>query len=252
LGGPAPRVPAWEDAAPSNVSATQTRRAPSPAPVPAPGAPASAGEPSRRLALVVLAVAAASLMVGAFLFVSMRPPPAAGPEPRAADPSASPIAAASPEPGSPVPSVPAASPSTVPETAAPQPLTSPVMAEPAAPSPRPVSPPSPQTGAGAAPDPGSGGDAARLARANDLYERGRYAAALAEARMVLRRNPGNAEARTLVEDAEAAVVVEERIKKAREALRQGDREKALQEAKAGLAVAPSDARLLALFKEATR
>ena len=101
-------------------------------------------------------------------------------------------------------------------------------------------------------EPRPGRDAARLEKAADLFERGRYAAALAEARAVLARNPGNAEARILVEDAEAAIVVEDRIKKAREALRKGDREKALQEARAGLAVAPSDARLLALFKEATR
>ena len=97
-----------------------------------------------------------------------------------------------------------------------------------------------------------GADAARLEKANDLFDRGRYTAALAEARAVLRRNPGNAQARALVEDAEAAVVVEEKIKKAREALRKGERETALQEVRAGLAVAPSDARLLALFKEATR
>jgi hypothetical protein len=101
-------------------------------------------------------------------------------------------------------------------------------------------------------EPRPGADAARLQKANDLFERGRYAAALAEARVVLRRNPGNAEARALVEDAEVAIVVEDRIKKAREALRKGDRETALQEARAGLSVAPSDARLLALFKEATR
>ena len=47
-------------------------------------------------------------------------------------------------------------------------------------------------------------------------------------------------------------MVEDRIKQAREALRKGDRETALQEVRAGLAVAPSDARLLALFEEATR
>jgi tetratricopeptide (TPR) repeat protein len=109
--------------------------------------------------------------------------------------------------------------------------------------------PAPETADGA---PRPGADAARLEKANDLFDRGRYAAALAEAKAVLRRSPGNAEARSLVEDAEVALVVEGRIKKAREALRRGDRDTALQEARAGLAVAPSDARLLELFKEATR
>src|SRR5439155_1640177 len=97
---------------------------------------------------------------------------------------------------------------------------------PAAASPAPVSasvrpPPAGEPNEAVAPPSRPGDDAARLERANDLFDRGRFAAALAEARAVLARNPGNAEARTLVEDAEAAVVAEDRIKKARDALRKG-------------------------------
>jgi hypothetical protein len=63
------------------------------------------------------------------------------------------------------------------------------------------------------------GAAARL-EANDLFDRGRFGR-LAEARRVAAQ-PGNAEARALVEDAEAAVV-EEHIKKARDAPGMTDR-----------------------------
>jgi hypothetical protein len=42
------------------------------------------------------------------------------------------------------------------------------------------------------------------------------------------------------------------VKKARAALADGDRESALDLAKRGLAVNPSEARLLALFREATQ
>src|SRR6185436_7431494 len=75
-----------------------------------------------------------------------------------------------------------------------------------------------------------------LDRAEELYGRGRYAAALAEAKAVLRREPGNADARSLVEDIEQDMVVETRLKQAREALRRGDREAALEQVRAGLAV----------------
>jgi tetratricopeptide (TPR) repeat protein len=83
-------------------------------------------------------------------------------------------------------------------------------------------------------------------------EKGRYAQAMAEARAVLAREPDNAEAKALVGDAEAALVIEECVKKARAALADGDRESALDLAKRGLAVNPSEARLLALFREATQ
>ncbi len=93
---------------------------------------------------------------------------------------------------------------------------------------------------------------AQLERAEDLYEKGRYAQAMAEAKAVLRREPRNARAKGLVEDAEVELVVENRIKEASAALKKGDKDAALDAVKAGLAVKPSDARLLNLWREATR
>jgi tetratricopeptide (TPR) repeat protein len=89
-----------------------------------------------------------------------------------------------------------------------------------------------------------------LERANALLEQGRYAGALAAAREALKLDAASAEARTIVEDAEAALLVESSIRKAQTALRSGARESALREIQAGLAVAPNDARLLALLKAA--
>jgi len=99
---------------------------------------------------------------------------------------------------------------------------------------------------------GGPASAGRLERASDLYESGHYAAALAEARAVLRREPANAQAKSLVEDIEVDMVVEQRLKQAREAMRRGDREGALAEVRAGLAVKSTDARLMSLFRELTR
>jgi eukaryotic-like serine/threonine-protein kinase len=93
---------------------------------------------------------------------------------------------------------------------------------------------------------------ARLDRANEHMEKGLYAQALAEAKAVLARDPNNAEAKALAGDAEAAIVIEECVKRARAALKAGDHETALAEAKKGLAVNPSEARLLGLFREATQ
>jgi general secretion pathway protein D len=93
---------------------------------------------------------------------------------------------------------------------------------------------------------------ARLDRANELFDRGRYQAAQNEARAVLAREPGNLEAKTLLEDAEVAIVVETRLKSAQAALKRGDRDTALAEVRAGLAANPSDARLMALFRELTQ
>ena len=92
----------------------------------------------------------------------------------------------------------------------------------------------------------------RLDRASDLYEKGRYAAALAEAKAVLRGEPDNREAKSLVEDIEADIVVASRLKQAQDAMRRGDREEALAQVRAGLAVKGNDGRLLGLFKELTQ
>jgi hypothetical protein len=99
---------------------------------------------------------------------------------------------------------------------------------------------------------GAAAAGARLERANDLYEKGRYAAALAEAQAVLRGEPGNREARSLVEDIEADIAVASRLKQAQDAMRRGDREEALAQVRAGLAVKSNDGRLLSLFKELTQ
>ncbi len=92
---------------------------------------------------------------------------------------------------------------------------------------------------------------ARLDRANDFMEKGRYAQALAEARAVLARDPNNPDARALAGDAEAAILIEECVRKARAALQAGDRDLALEEIKKGLAVNRHEGRLLALHREAT-
>jgi serine/threonine-protein kinase len=113
----------------------------------------------------------------------------------------------------------------------------------------PPMPEAPSTGAEpAAATPSEG----RLERANDHMEKGRYAQAMAEAKAVLARDPNNVDAQALVGDAEAALVIEECVMKARAALAAGDRETALDQAKRGLAVNPSEARLLGLFREATQ
>ncbi len=93
---------------------------------------------------------------------------------------------------------------------------------------------------------------ARLDRASDLYEKGRYAAALAEAKAVLRAEPDNREAKSLVEDIEADIAIASRLKQAQDAMRRGDREEALAQVRAGLAVKGNDGRLLSLFKELTQ
>ncbi|MBN2370207.1 MAG: protein kinase [Vicinamibacteria bacterium] len=93
---------------------------------------------------------------------------------------------------------------------------------------------------------------ASIARAEAFLTQGHYQRAMDEARAVLALDPYDTEARTLLEDAEAALVVESRLRKAREAMQLGDREAALEEVRAGLAVAPNDGRLLQLFRELTQ
>jgi serine/threonine-protein kinase len=95
-------------------------------------------------------------------------------------------------------------------------------------------------------------DNPRLERAEELFAKGRYASALAQAKAVLAREPRNAQAKTLVEDIEVEMVVEGCLDAARRHLDSGDRDAAIAEVRRGLAAKPSDARLLELFREATR
>jgi len=69
---------------------------------------------------------------------------------------------------------------------------------------------------------------------------------------VQRDDPGNEQAKVIAQDAELAMVVEEHIKSAREALDAGDRDRALQEIRKGGELAPNDRRLRELFEEAMR
>jgi hypothetical protein len=85
-----------------------------------------------------------------------------------------------------------------------------------------------------------------------LFAEGRFGAAANEAKAVLGREPGNTAARQLLEDAEVEVVVEKRLKEARQFLEVGDREGALDKVKLGLAAKKTDARLMALWRELTR
>jgi type IV secretory pathway VirB10-like protein len=152
------------------------------------------------------------------------------------------ISSATPTP----PLAPAAAPTARPAMPPPAPTPAAVPSAPASARPAPRETPAPVTTEPPVPADG------RVDRANDLLEQGRFAAALAEARSVLRRDPGNAEARMIAAEAEAATVVETRIRNAREALKRGDRDAALAEVRAGLAVSSNDARLLALFRELTQ
>ena len=153
----------------------------------------------------------------------------------------------------PLPAPTAGAPSVVPTATPPAAAASPSAMPVATPSPRRGAsavdvPPTPAPAAPATPTPALSPEA-RLQRAEELMEKGRYAQALAEARAVLAADPTNAQAIALAQDAEAAAVVEECLRNARAALDAGDRDKALAETRRGLEVSKSDARLLALFGE---
>ena len=211
---------------------------------PGPGAALSTPQPPARsnalwLGGGLLALGVAALVaVGYLLLAQARPrtEPAVG---AAALPAPAPT-------GSPAPNATAARPS--PSSAPARPLPPSALPS-AAPSAAPAAPRAePETPTPSAPAPGD----ARIDRANEHMEKGRYAQALAEARAVLARDPDHADAKALAGDAEAALVIEDCVKKARAALKAGDHEAALAEARKGLAVNPSDKRLLDLFREATQ
>jgi hypothetical protein len=221
---------------------------PAPAPLPTPSPAAGPGEiaapgatpaPSRTpVALAGALGLAAVALLGLAVFLVTRPGPSRP------SPSPSPVgtAAAIPVPEASATASPVGEGTGLPPTAVARPSPSPraAAATPAADAPLPPLPPvvSPAE--------------ARLDRANDYMEKGRYAQALAEAKGVLLREPGDAAAKELAQDAEAAILIEEALKKARAALKPGDRDGALTEIRRGLAVNPSEGRLLALFREATQ
>jgi serine/threonine-protein kinase len=182
------------------------------------------------LAAGALALGAAVLLALALFALRGRstPGPVSGPALSAAA-APSPPAGALPTPG---PTLPSATP----------PSSRPSAVAPALPSQPPVEPP-PRAPAPA----GASAD-----KAGALLEQGRYAAALGEARAVLQRDPANAEARTVAEEAEAALVIEGALRKAREALKRGDKEAALEQLKVGLAVNSNERRLLELWRQATQ
>jgi serine/threonine-protein kinase len=212
--------------------------------VPARPAPAAAPPPRSSRAPVAAAalLAFAAAAGGGWWYVQREQAPTS---PVAGGPAASATGAPAPDPTLAV--VPALAPAPILPAAA-EPAAPPVAEPSAEPSAAPPPPPSPRPSAPAAGAPPVD-VAARLARANDLYEAGRFNSALAEARAALRADPGNAEARSLVEDIEVDVTVEDHLKRARAALARGDREAARREVEEGLRVKPQDGRLTALRRE---
>jgi serine/threonine-protein kinase len=211
---------------------------------PPPPAPSRGPTPMRRSALAAGTGAAALVLVavtGAWLWLRPRAAPSPASSPPSSTPDSRPTAAALPAPPAtpavtpaPAPMVPAATPA-----AAPAPVGTPGPSTPVA-APAPAAPPTAAPGLDAE---------ARLARAEDFVQRGRWPDALAEARAVLEIQPRNARATALAQQAEAEMVIDECLRNARSALQEGDRERALQEVRRGFLVRRNDPRLLAMHRE---
>ncbi len=223
-------------------------------------------EPAGGMAGLVAAIVVSALAAGAAIWwwqgrrepfavplasASIGPLPAVSPPGASAEPTPEPSASDAPI----TPETPAAAPTTAPSAlpSAP-PATSlaaiaPSAPAPSMPNPSPSARPSPQ------PRPSSTGPVdvqSRLDRAERLFESGHLGAALAEARAVLREDPGNTEAKYLADDIELDLAVEDHLKKARVALARGDREGARRQAEAGLRAKPNESRLKALLRELDR
>ncbi len=190
-------------------------------------------------------VLASALGVGAVALLAvagwlvLAPSRTGAPASTPAPPDTAPVATRSPSaPPDPAPAAPEAPPA--PETpATPQPTPPP--------TPEPTPPPTPAP----APTPALSMED-RLLRADDFLQKGRFRQALDEARAVRREDPSNQEAVVIAQEAEAAIVIEECIKNARAALESGDRDLAMEQIKRGFAINPNDARLMALFRQATQ
>ena len=200
---------------------------------------ASAGTSSRTPLVLagVLGVGAVALLAVAG-WLALAPSRTGAPAPTPAPPDTAPVATPSPSaPPAPAPATPTATPA--PETQVTPAPTQPPTSEPAPPTPAPA-----PTAALSMED--------RLLRADDFLQKRRFRQALDEARAVRREDPSNQEAIVIAQEAEAAIVVEEYIKNARAALESGDRDLAIEQIKKGFAVNPNDARLMALFRQATQ
>ncbi|HXK12852.1 MAG TPA: protein kinase [Vicinamibacteria bacterium] len=217
---------------------------------PAEGAARSAASDARRppvAALLGAAALVAAIATGAWLW--LRPhtrqatplPPsreAGAAAPDTSTPGPVPTASRSPGP------TPAPRPSAGVVPPPPTPIATPAAS--AAPSPTAKAPPEETPPPAAAP---ALGVDARLQRAEDLVSRARWPEALAEARAVLAAEPRNARAAAAAQQAEAELVIEECLKNARAAIKEGDRERAMAELRRGSRIRPNDPRLLAAFKE---
>ena len=155
----------------------------------------------------------------------------------------------------PVPDPPSTSPTpaavTPPSTAPSVPTAPRPRPSPTAPPIRPSATPEPVASAEPTPPPPAPQDA-NVDHAEQLLEAGRFGAALAEARAVLDRDPKNAQARQVAEEAEASLLIETCLKNAKAALARGDKDSAVEELRRGLAVNNNEARLLSLWREATQ
>jgi serine/threonine-protein kinase len=216
-------------------------------------APRRADPPrSSRTPLVLaggLGVGAVALLgVAGWLALSSDRTPESGAIPTPAAPG--PVASAEPTPA-PAPSPSAIAGEVAPAISAPAPRPAtpppalPSTPEPAAATPAPVPTPAPTPVAALTIE-------ERLQLADDHLQNGRFRRAYDEAKAVQQQDPNNEEARVIAQDAEAAMVVEECIKNAREALDAGDRERALREIRRGGEINPNDRRLRELFGEAMK
>jgi serine/threonine-protein kinase len=205
--------------------------------VAAPGSSAST-LPARSARRSALRVALGAVVVAAVAATGVWwwAPRGAGPRTGSSSPAtpAPPAADAAPGP-TPTASAPPSPPPSPASTPSPTPL-----ASPAAPPPSAATPPPPTPGLDVE---------ARLARADDLVSRGQWAEALAEARAVLDSQPTDSRAAALAQQAEAELVIEECLRNARAALRDGDQERALEEVRRGFLVRRDDPRLLAMHRE---
>jgi serine/threonine-protein kinase len=222
--------------APRPANVTPTPRAPGPrhepGPPRTPAAPARLPRLAAGLGGTAFVVLAAT---GAWLWRR----PASTPSPPA---PAAPFASTSPATPAPTPAVAppaAATPGTTPKPSSSRPSAPPVASTPSA---TPTAPPD------ALATPGLSAEA-RLLRAEDLVQRGRWAEALAESRAVLANDPTNARATSLAQRAEEEQVIETCLRTARSALEEGDRERAEQEVRRCFPIRKNDPRLLALFRE---